>query len=146
MLEKGDRIYIYSANIEPTAGQWVQVFPKPAGESLTDAIRRLIMPGYPAQDCLVKTVAGPDGAANVPSGYEYAGIVVRRLPGEDEEVALSRWRTCPRPYTVVGGIGYFQSDVRHPTKFLFLSVGQYSILGDDTRPWQETVRIGGGSS
>ena len=49
VLEQGDKIYVYPANMEPTAGQWVQVFQKPAGESLLDAITRVIMPGYPAR-------------------------------------------------------------------------------------------------
>ena len=38
VLEQGDKIYVYPANMEPTAGQWVQVFQKPAGESLLAAI------------------------------------------------------------------------------------------------------------
>jgi len=40
VLEQGDKIYVYPAKLEPAAGQWVQVFPKPAGESLVDAITR----------------------------------------------------------------------------------------------------------
>ena len=54
VLEQGDKIYVYPANMEPTAGQWVQVFQKPAGESLLAAITRVIMPGYPSQDCQVR--------------------------------------------------------------------------------------------
>ena len=139
VLEQGDKIYVYQANMEPTAGQWVQVFRNPAGESLVAAIRRVIMPGHPAQDCQVVQVADPAGAGRAASGYEYAGIVVRRAPGEDEAAVLPRWRTCPQPYTVVGGIGYFQSDPLHPSKFLFLSIGQYAILAGDDQPWQETI-------
>ena len=141
VLEQGDKIYVYPAAMEPTAGQWVQVFQKPAGESLLAAIRRVIMPGYPAEDCQVTQVADPVGADRPASNYEYAGIVVRRAPGEDEAAVLPRWRTCPRPYTVVGGIGYFQSDALHPSKFLFLSIGQYAILAGDNQAWQETIRF-----
>ena len=140
VLEQGDKIYVYySANMEPAAGQWVQVLPKPAGESLVAAITRVIMPGHPAQDCQVVQVADPAGAGRQASDFEYAGIVVRRAPGEDEAAVLPRWRTCPQPYTVVGGIGYFQSDPLHPSKFLFLSIGQYAILAGDDQPWQETI-------
>jgi hypothetical protein len=32
VLEQGDKIYVYPANMEPTAGQWVQVLRKPAGD------------------------------------------------------------------------------------------------------------------
>jgi len=141
VLEQGDKIYVYPANMEPTAGQWVQVFQKSADESLLDAIRRVIMPGYPAQDCPVVRAADPAGAGRHASNYEYAGIVVRRAPGEDDAAVLPRWRTCPQPYTVVGGIGYFQSDALHPSKFLFLSIGQYTILAGDNQPWQETIRF-----
>jgi hypothetical protein len=141
VLEQGDKIYVYPANMEPTAGQWVQVFQKPAGESLLAAIRRVIMPGHPVQDCQVMQVADPVGAGRHASNYEYAGIVVRRAPGEDDAAVLPRWRTCPQPYTVVGGIGYFQSDTLHPSKFLFLSIGQYAILAGDNQPWQETIRF-----
>lgn len=141
VLEQGDKIYVYPANMEPAAGQWVQVFQKPAGESLVAAITRVIMPGYPTQDCQVVQVAPPTGAATQPPNVEYAAIVVRRVPGEDLEAMLPRWRTCPQPYTVVGGIGYFQADPLHPSKFLFLSIGQYNILAGDDQPWQETIRF-----
>ena len=141
VVEQGDKIYVYPANMEPTAGQWVQVLRKPAGESLVDAITREIMPGHPTQNCQVVQLAHPTGAAGQASDFEYAGIVVPPVPGEELEAMLPRWRTCPQPYTVVGGIGYFQSDPRHPDKFLFLSIGQYSILAGDDQPWQETIRF-----
>jgi hypothetical protein len=140
VLEQGDKIYVYPSNMEPTAGQWVQVFEKRPDESLVDAITRLIMPGHPSEDCQVAKVADPIGGSQ-PSNYEYAGIVVRRAPGEDEAAVLPRWRTCPQPYTVVGGIGYFQADPQHPTKFLFLSIGQYAILAGKDVPWQETIEF-----
>ena len=139
VLEQGDKIYVYPANMEPTAGQWVQVFQKPAGESLLAAITRVIMPGYPSQDCQVRQTTDRHRAGSQASNYEYAGIVVRRAPGEDDAAVLPRWRTCPQPYTVVGGIGYFQSDALHPSKFLFLSIGQYTILAGDHQAWQETI-------
>ena len=139
VLEQGDKIYVYPANMEPTAGQWVQVFQKPAGESLLAAITRVIMPGYPSQDCQVRQTTDRHSAGSQASNYEYAGIVVRRAPGEDDAAVLPRWRTCPQPYTVVGGIGYFQSDALHPSKFLFLSIGQYTILAGDHQAWQETI-------
>jgi hypothetical protein len=141
VFEQGDKIYVYPANMEPTAGQWVQLFRKPAGESLVASITRLIMPGHPAQNCQVVQVAHPTGAGGPASNLEYAGIVVPPVPGEDLEAMLPRWRTCPQPYTVVGGIGYFQSDLLHPDKFLFLSIGQYTILAGDDQPWQETIRF-----
>ncbi len=136
--EQGDKIYVYPVNMQPTDGQWVQVFAKEPAESLEAAIRRVIMPGYPAADCQVVPVAHPLGRTPQPN-FEYAGIVVRREPGEAEETVLARWRTCPQPYTVVGGIGYFQADKLHPDKFLFFSIGQYAILAGRDVPWQETV-------
>ena len=141
VLEQGDTIYVYYAHSEPTAGQWVQVFRKPASESLAAAITRVIMPGYPAQNCQVVRVAHPTSAGRQASNFEYAGIVVLPVPGEDLEAMLPRWRTCPQPYTAVGGIGYFQSDALHPSKFLFVSIGQYTILTSDDQPWQETIRF-----
>ena len=141
VLEQGDKIYVYPGNMKPAAGQWVQVFAKPSGESLLAAIARVIMPGHPARDCQVVQVPDPIGAGSRPSNYEYAGIVVRRAPGEDDAAVLPRWRTCPQPYTVVGGIGYFQADTLHPNKFLFLSIGQYAILAGDDLPWQGTIEF-----
>ena len=140
-LERGDKIYVYPASMEPAAGQWVQVFRKPAGESLEDAIKRVIMPGHPAEDCPVVKLADPTGAGRRPSNYVYAGITVRRAPDEDDAVVLPRWKTCPQPYTAVGGIGYFQADTLHPEKFLFFSIGQYAILAGDELPWQDTIRF-----
>ena len=141
VLEQGDKIYVYPAHMAPTAGQWVQVFPKLAAESLVDAITRVIMPGYPSQDCLVRDTTDRHSASSQASAYQYAAIVVRRAPDEDDAAVLPRWRTCPQPYTVVGGIGYFQADARHPNNFLFLSIGQYTILAGPDQPWQETIRF-----
>ena len=141
MLEQGDKIYVYPATMEPTLGQWVQVFPKSAGESLEAAINRVIMPGHPSQDCQVRRTTDQSGAGSQASNYEYAAIVVRRAPGEDDAAVLPRWRTCPQPYTVVGGIGYFQSDALHPDKFLFVSIGQYAIPAGEDQAWRETLRF-----
>jgi putative hemolysin len=141
VLEQGDKIYVYPANMEPAAGQWVQVLRKPAGESLVDAITRVFMPGHPAENCQVVPLAHPTGGAGQASDFEYAGIVVPPVPGESLEAMLPRWRTCPQPYTVVGGIGYFESDPRHPDRFLFLSIGQYGIMAGDDQPWQNTIRF-----
>ncbi len=141
VLEQGDKIYVYPAHMEPPAGQWVQVFAKPADESLMDAIARVIMPGYPSEDCLVRDTTADHSAGSQAAAYQYAAIVVRRAPGEDDAAILPRWQTCPQPYTVVGGIGYFQADARHPTSFLFLSIGQYTLLAGPDQPWQETIRF-----
>lgn len=141
VLEQGDKIYVYPVHMEPTAGQWVQVFPKLADESLVAAIGRVIMPGYPSQDCLVRDTTDRHSAGSQASDYQYAAISVRRAPGEDDAAVLPRWRTCPQPYTVVGGIGYFQADAQHPNRFLFLSIGQYTILAGPEQPWQETIRF-----
>lgn len=142
VLEQGDRIYVYPANMEPAAGQWVQVFPKQPEESLADAIRRVIMPGHPEADCQVTAMAELPGASGMqPASFEYAAITVRRAAGEDEAAVLPRWQTCPQPYTVVGGIGYFQADAAHPDRFVFFSIGQYAILAGPDLPWQETIRF-----
>lgn len=140
VLEQGDRIYVHMANTPPTAGQWVQVFSKRADESLPDAITRLIMPGYPAEDCQVRPLDVPP-VGHAAEGITYAGIAVRSVPGEEPAAHLARWEACPQPYTVVGGIGYFQGDTRHPERLLFFSIGQYGIAADDGLLWQETVRL-----
>jgi putative hemolysin len=138
VTELGDKIFVHPDGMAPEAGQWVQVFSKPAGESLEDAIRRAILPGHPEADCRVVPKEPPAGAG--PDG-SYAGIAVRRAPGEAEETVLARWRTCPQPYTVVGGIGYFQAGAARPDRFLFFSIGQYGIMAAEGTSWQETVRF-----
>jgi putative hemolysin len=141
VLEQGDKIFVYPTTMDPAAGQWVQVLPKDAGESLVDAITRTFMSGYPAENCQVAEVAHPLGGDSPDPNFEYAGIVIPRIEGEDMEVTLGRWQTCPQPYTVVGGIGYFQADAAHPTQFLFFSIGQYGIMAGENLPWQETIRF-----
>jgi hypothetical protein len=126
VLEQGDKIYVYPANMDPTAGQWVQVFRKPAVESLVAAITREIMPGHPTQNCQVVQVAHPTGAGTQASDFEYAAIVVPPVPGEDLEAMLPRWRTCPQPY-LVGGIGLPVRPL-HRTNFV-LSIGQCHSCG-----------------
>jgi hypothetical protein len=98
------------------------------------------MPGHPAENCQVTPVAPPTGSAPG-DNFEYAQIVVPPIAGEDMEAMLPRWRTCPQPYTVIGGIGYFQADAQHPDRFLFFSIGQYGILAGDALPWPATIRF-----
>ncbi|HEX9116415.1 MAG TPA: hypothetical protein VGA61_10125, partial [Anaerolineae bacterium] len=37
--EQADRVYVYVGNTQPSAGQYVQTYRKPAGQSLEDAIK-----------------------------------------------------------------------------------------------------------
>ena len=52
VLQQGDKVYVYASSIAPAQGQWVQVFQKPATQSLEDAIQAQVL-----RDILCRTAS-----------------------------------------------------------------------------------------
>jgi hypothetical protein len=145
-LEQGDKVYVYAGNMQPTTGQWVQVFQKPAAQSLTDAIKAQVLQGYSLADCLVTPVESPENGQSWPGGYSFAQIKLPQVAGETPEQLQASARKCPQPYAAIGGLAYFVADANHPTQFVFFSIGQYGIPAGPQKPWQTTLRFLGSST
>lgn len=129
----GDKIYLAVGGAAITTGQSVQVFTKPADQSLADAIKQQILASYPSPDCTV-TVA----PSNIIGGYQVAEIGYPP-PTDSNAPYWDNAAKCNETYAKTNGIRYFLYDPKHPTKFAFLDIGQYAILAHDMIPWQDTL-------
>ena len=126
----------YDTNdIDCSMGQSVEVFQKGADEKLEVAIKRLFLAEKDPNICLI-TVSDPN---NYPQTFIKAEITFPKTEEFDMEKMAANTEYCSRNYAQTNGIRYFLEDKAHPTKFLFFSIGQYAILSDENKTWQETV-------
>lgn len=137
--EVGNRAYVYMTQSPVEQGQYLEEFTKDPSDSLKDAIVKRFFDGKLTNDCVISNrVMTPKNAVQ-PAGFVFAQIEVPRDANDDMETLGPKWEKCPAPYTTTNGIAYFLMDTKHPDKFLFLSIGQYGLMGDATRAWQDTI-------
>lgn len=135
--EIGNKVYLYGEKMKYDSGQYVEVFQKDKGQSLTDAIREKFLSGYSSDKCKI-TVDKTYPNLN----YEVVNIeVVGNY--DDMEKLFTALKDCPSPYTQSNGISYFLGDKNHPDKFVFFSIGQYLINKAPTgeQGWQDTIEF-----
>lgn len=135
--EIGKKIYVYMKTnySDYTAGQYVEVFTKNKSDSLDEALNKTILNGYDPNKCILS-----------PYGNKDDSIAVRqiRVPSsadDDLETITEKAKSCPSPYTATNGIVYFLMNNNHPDKFIFLSIGQYSISSGGNLNWQDTIKF-----
>lgn len=138
----GNKIYVYSTSGKPEEGQYLEMFSKDKNDSLVAAVKSKILAGYSLSDCLVKTAQSPVGGQGYPAGYELAEISVPTGPNDDLGTISEKANKCPEKYVTTNGISYFLTDINHPNKFIFLSIGQYGIdSGISDKLWQYTIKF-----
>ena len=134
--EVANKVYIYDSNYDYDSGQYVEVFDKEPDQTLKQTIEETFLKDYSADKCIASSYPASE---EYPSTYIQGNIIV---PGEFtdiEEMAL-KWQECPQPYVRTNGISYFLMDGDKPDKFVFFSIGQYSILaGTEDLTWQDTI-------
>lgn len=134
----GNKIFVHPTNLDPESGQYVEIFPKDPANTLVEAINQSILNRYSLTNCITKEVA----VGQYPSGYTTARItLLSEGSGAGMEAASVEGEKCPQPYAAYGGLAYFLMDSKHPDKFVFFSIGQYAIQGDNERPWQDTLEF-----
>ncbi|MCL5073509.1 MAG: hypothetical protein M1308_21840 [Actinobacteria bacterium] len=137
--ENGNKVCVTydESDISCSKGQSVEVFQKGAGETLKDVINRLFLSGKDQNRCLV-TISTPN---NYPPAFTKAEITYPENKEFDLEKMTADMEYCSKDYAQTNGIRYFLEDKNHPTKFLFFSIGQYSISSDANKAWQETISL-----
>lgn len=133
--EEGNRIYVFPSDMEPRAGQFVEVFDKRTDETFEASIRRQILAGFPSPDCRIELAR-----SNIYSGAWVAEISYPPQTSA-EEPFWANAKLCNERYAQANGIRYFLYDDRYPDHFVYLDIGQYAIPGRDSIPWHETLRI-----
>ncbi len=139
--EEGNKICIYAYKDRICEGQFVEVFDKPATESLEEAIKKRFLSNKSANDCSVEPYVIND--STYPESYKTAEI---SFPfdwnsGDGMDLYWKKSEECSPNYAKTNGMRYFLEDTKHPTKFLFFSIGQYGINAEDDKLWQDTVKI-----
>lgn len=137
--EVGNKIYVYNFKYPYTQGQYVEIFPKSASDTLDQAIQKQFLTNIAPKDCFVKDAKG-DTLASFPATYS---IKTLGYPvDENTDVpAFAQPNKCPEPYAATNGISYFLGDSKHPKFYLFFSIGQYGIdvQSPQKKGWQDTV-------
>jgi hypothetical protein len=122
VFDSGNQVYVYIIGTQATKGQYVQVYAKVANDSLAEAVRKQF--SIDTNNCEINT----DDNADYPDSY----VVVTIQPKNPTT-------NCPRAN--VGGLSYFIFDQNKPDHFAYLSIGQYAILADDQKLWQNTLEF-----
>ncbi len=137
--ENGNIICVTSdaSNTNCSTGQSVEVFQKGATETLKAAINRIFLAGKDQTRCLV-TISDP---SNYPPTFVQGEITFPKSGEIDLEKMAADTEYCSKNYAQTNGIRYFLEDKLHPTKFLFISIGQYSIASENNKTWQETISL-----
>ncbi len=133
VLEQGNRIYIYPSSLPATQGQFIEKFNKSSVESLENAIRTQILKDKDPSRCFV-TTREENNLIKAEITFPLSNPDVNDTFFEDSEY-------CSKDYAQTNGLRYFMYEETHPSKFYFISIGQYPIIADNDQPWQETVEI-----
>ncbi len=140
--EVDNKIYVYFSTMKPEEGQRVEIWSKPAGQSLVQAVTTNFLASSPAKCVAVME----DHSARNMGSYQTASITTKELLSKGDSYGVEEMfdsiQGCPPNYSVTNGSRYFAMDPAHPTKFMFFSIGQYPIAGDKAdNTWQDTFTI-----
>lgn len=132
VTEISNKIYVHAADLDPTQGQSIEVFPKDPKLTLQEAIKAKFLVGYDPKDCFVKTYdQAPENPDPGLPNYAFAGISFP-LGNDANEPWWQNAGKCPANYSETNGIQYFVMNKDVPNKFAFVVVGQDSIAPDGT--------------
>jgi len=115
----GSRVYVYASGTEASTGQYVDNLSKVSTDSTVAAVQKIT-----ASDPRFATCTFEVSPQEIyPPTYE------RVIP------------TCPNE--IGGGMEFFLTDSLHPTRLLYIKIGQYSLdsASDSRVPWQDTLRF-----
>jgi len=141
--EIGDTIYVGGSNNNPIDGQFVRVLSKEPSDTLTQAIKDKFLVGIDPEKCYVRVLNGKTIGAALPDSASVADIAFP-INNTNSGDPWFFQKDCPAGYSTSNGLAYFWMDTDFPGKFLFFSIGQYSIngLNDGYKTtWQQTLRI-----
>ncbi len=119
-------------------GQFVEVFTKDPNQTLEDAIRSKLLEGKSETDCLITPY---QTSHTLPSTFKTVEISYPTDENTDMETLFKKQQACNEQYARTNGMRYFLEDTKHPSKFLFFSIGQYGIPAGKGKVWQDTIQI-----
>ncbi|OGG95604.1 hypothetical protein A2V95_03400 [Candidatus Kuenenbacteria bacterium RBG_16_41_7] len=132
--QENNKVYVYWAGSSPESGQSVEIFEKDRVDTLKTAIEKHFqLSNY--KDCSVDESTTKYNTKN--------GATTAELSYPFNTTSDGPWFSsgyCPDGYEMTNGIRYFYT-TPNSNKFLFFSIGQYSIDLSDGRTWQDTIKL-----
>ncbi len=143
VTEIGNKIFLNLAGQKPEVGQWLEVFTTKEA-TLPEAITVQFLKGIDPKVCFPKAyVGGAQGfaPANIAPENDYAGISYP-APSDPNAPYWDGGLKCTS-YSETNGIQYFVMNKKVPNKFIFVSVGQYSLTDDGVvdQNWTNSIKI-----
>src|SRR6266699_2991327 len=156
--EIGNRIYLYDnyskesfnqpfpgtdaeflKSIAPGAFS-VEVITKDPQQSLADAIKQQFLTGYSATDCYVNTTR--DGHPRGDESIQTAIIDFPHHSNQTREQLVASASKCSKYVRSFDSVNYFMMDPKHPSKLLFVKIGQYNIpSGEGGLTWDRSITV-----
>jgi hypothetical protein len=138
--EEGNKVYVYMGSMNPQDGQSVEVFEKPATQNIEEAIKERFLSGKDPARCFVTTEEyDPNEIFDKTASKFFISFPSTENDGMEEQTAKTEY--CSPDFSETNGNRYFWYDSLHPTKYLFLSIGQYGITISDITSWQDTTNF-----
>lgn len=137
ITESGNKIYVGEY-------QSIEVFQKDQNVTLEQAIKNRILKGISDAECFVKIYEMSDESVK---DYTSAGISYPSEKGSTDPLFTQK-HICPIQYVETNGVRYFLMNKNMPTKFLFVDIGQDSMMSDGNpstkgslKGWYNSLRI-----
>jgi hypothetical protein len=138
-----NKVYVYTADMKPEAGQSVEIFVKDPNTSFIQTLEDNFLKNYSKEFCYLDQ--DDYHRKKYSSNFETAELNFRKRNNVDN---LENLNKC-HPYTMSNGNAYFLTDKNHPDKFAYFSIGQYSIFAEEkfnadgspdygVQAWQDT--------
>ncbi len=119
--------------------KYVQVFSKNPNQSLISAVKQQFLTGYSDSNCIVHETK--HGQSRQDNSFQTAVIDVPHNKSQKREQVDAAISRCPI-YTTGFGVNYFMMDPKHPSKLLFVKLGQDNIpSGSDGYTWDGTIKV-----
>lgn len=120
----------------------LEVFSKPAGLSLEEAVYNEVLKKFSSEDCRVARFSWIEERGNYPRSFSFVTIEYpkNKYPEQEKNPFYHR---CPNKYTPANGLSYFFSDTNAPKIFVFVGLGQDFLTIDLEKKigWFETIRF-----
>jgi hypothetical protein len=136
--EIGNKVYVYLSNGKPEDGQSIERFDKSPTDTLSQAITKRFLAGIPTSDCFVKI------DPKKPKPTVTKATISYPIPANADQPNFTYGEKCPDGYSESNGMAYFFEDSTYPDRFYYVSIGQYGIPAQNSKPdsmWQDTIVV-----
>jgi hypothetical protein len=137
--EEGTKIFVHYEHDRSELGQYVQVFQKSPQMSLAQAVQEQFLSTQQNTVCTVKS--GIDSSGTQPTSG-VAAIISFPIGHDANTDGLELGKNCPEGYSISNGLSYFWTTHEQSPKYVFFSIGQYTIPSSaQGGSWHTTLKF-----